>query len=57
MKDDRNPFVRARNHKSGLAVPVLCRNLLHDAIRERSRKDADPRRVTCKECSVNASMW
>jgi hypothetical protein len=42
-------FRSARNNKSGLAVLVLSRNVLHDAIREKSGKDADPRRVSCKE--------
>jgi hypothetical protein len=41
--------VSARNNKSGVAVPVLNRNFLHEAIREKSGKDADPRWVTCKE--------
>jgi hypothetical protein len=30
-------------------VPVLHGNFLHDAIREKGGKDADPRRVTGKE--------
>jgi hypothetical protein len=41
--------ISARNNKSGLAVPVLGRNFLHDASREKSGKNADARRVPCEE--------
>jgi hypothetical protein len=41
--------IGARNNKSGVAVPVLYRNFLHEAIGGKSGKDADPRGVPCKK--------
>ena len=41
--------IGARNNEGGLAVPVLSRNVLHEAVREKSGKDANARRITCKK--------
>jgi hypothetical protein len=41
--------IGTRNNKSGLAVPVLSRDFLHDVISGKSGKDADSRRIAAKE--------
>jgi len=55
----RMPRSRARINKT---VPVLSRNFLHDAVREKSGKDADPRRVNrqrahSRDGSAARNLW